>query len=157
MGLAYAGGNAAFTPSTTNDNWTLDVSGTTGLVARVLTIGWGGRETASVAYATRWTRPTAAGSGSATAITIATTDPNYNSPLAKLTSTYGTSQPTLAADPAGNLHRQDWNGYGGLGYIVFPIAQPWLVISGVLTSQLSCRNISGTTANVSSYHVEWEE
>lgn len=153
----FSGGNAAFTPSTSNDNWTLDSVGT-GIFGKIVEFGWGGSLTTSTGYRTRWTRPTTSGVGSKTAITIAYNQPNYGTAAFTLTSTYATSQPTLAADPAGNLHRQDWNGQGGLGFIALPLANPiWLSTGGSLGSEFSCRNTLGTDANASSYHVVWEE
>ena len=113
----FSGGNAAFTPSTTNDNWTLDFSATAGTFGKIIEFGWGG----------------------------------------SLYSSYATTQSTLAADPAGNLHRQDWNGQGGLGFVALPLANPWWISSGVLQSTIACRNTHGTDANASSYHVVWEE
>lgn len=152
----FSGGNAAFTPSTTNDCWTIDSVGT-GVFGKVISFSWGGSLTTSTGYRTRWTRPTAAGTGGKTAITLAFNQPNYTAAAFTLTSTYATTQPTLAADPAGNLHRQDWNGQGGLGYIALPLNNPWWISTGVLQAALSCRNTLGTDASASSYHVSWEE
>jgi YD repeat-containing protein len=152
----FSGGNGAFTPATTNDNWTLEAVGT-GVFLKVVEIGWGGRLTTSTGYRTRWTRPTAAGTGARTAITIAVGQPNYVTAAGLLTSTYASTQPTLAADPAGNLWAQDWNAQGGVGVIAFPLANPWWVSTGVLQASLSCRNIAGVDASGSSYHVTWEE
>lgn len=153
---SFSGGNAAFTPSTTNDNWTIDAVGT-GVFGKVTAIGWGGSLTTSTGYRTRWTRPTTAGGGTKTALTIAYNQPNYTTAAFTLTSTYGTTQPVLAADPAGNLWRQDWNGQGGVGIYIPPLANPWWVATGVLQGSLSCRNTLGTDASASSYHVSWEE
>jgi hypothetical protein len=152
----FAGGNGAFTPSTTNDSWTIDAVGT-GVFGKIVEIGWGGRLTTSTGYRTRWTRPTAAGTGAKTALTIAAHQPNYAAAAFTLTSTYATTQPTLPADPAGNLWAQDWNSQGGVGVIAMPLANPWWVVTGVLQGALSCRNVAGTDASGSSYHVVWEE
>lgn len=152
----FSAGNGAFTPSTTNDNWTLDAVGT-GVFGKIVMIGWGGRLTTSTGYRTRWTRPTTAGTGAKTALTIGFSQPNYAAAAFTATSTYATTQPVLAADPSGNLWAQDWNAQGGVGVIVPPLANPWWVATGVLQGALSCRNIAGTDANGSSYHVEWEE
>jgi hypothetical protein len=154
---SFNGGNAAFTPSTTNDSWTLDFGVTAGTFGKVVMISWGGSLTTSTGYRTRWTRPTAAGTGTRTAITLGYSQPNYVAAGATLVSTYATTQPTLAADPAGNLHRQDWNGQGGVGVIALPLANPWWMSNGVLTGAISCRNTLGTDSSGSSYHVTWEE
>jgi len=152
----FSAGNGAFTPSTTNDNWTLDAVGT-GVFGKIVAIGWGGRLTTSTGYRTRWTRPTAAGTGAKTAITLAYHQPNYTTAAFTATSTYASTQPTLAADPAGNLWAQDWNAQGGVGVLVMPLANPWFVATGVLQGCLSCRNVAGTDANGSEYMVTWEE
>jgi YD repeat-containing protein len=147
-------GNGAFTPSTSGDNWTLD-SQSAGVFGKVVAIGWGGRLTTSTGYRTRWTRPTTIGSGTFTALTSAFHQPNY----ATFGSRIGTfaTQPVLATDPAGNLWAQDWNAQGGLGMIVMPLANPWWFVNGILTGQISNRNIAGTDANGSSYEVTVEE
>ena len=150
----FTGSNGAFTPATNQDNYTLEAD-TAGDVAKVVSIGWGGRLTTSTGYRTRWTRPTTAGSSTFTALTKASHTPSYDTPLCRV-GTFATA-PTLAADPAGNLFSQDWNAHGGLGFVVLPLANPWYLIQGLLTSQLSCRNIAGTDASGSSYQVTWEE
>lgn len=152
----FTAGNGAFTPSTSNDNWTLDAVGT-GVFGKVVAIGWGGQLTTSTGYRTRWTRPTTAGVGGKTALTLAFHQPNYTSAAFTATSTYATTQPVLAADPGGNLYAQSWNAQGGVGMIVLPLANPWFVSTGVLQGALSCRNVNGTDANGSSYEVTWEE
>ncbi|MDE2426351.1 MAG: hypothetical protein KGO96_10650 [Elusimicrobia bacterium] len=154
---SFSGGNASFTPSTTNDNWTLDFGVTGGTFGKVVSFAWGGSLTTSTGYRTRWTRPTAAGGGARTLLTLGAGQPNYPTPGGALVSTYGSSQPTLASDPAANLFREDWNAQGGGGYVALPPNSPWWVVSGVLNSAISCRNLVGTDANGSSYHVTWEE
>lgn len=156
MAQSYSGGNGAFTPSTTADNWTLDLSAQAYYQARVVAIACGGSNTSSAGYRTRWTRPTGAGSGSVTGLTLGYGDPNYTSAHGALNSAYATP-PTLAADPAGNLFAVDWNNQGGQIVLTLPLADQWLVIGGVLTGQLSCRNTKGTDASLSSYQVIWEE
>lgn len=153
----FSGGNGAFTPSTTNDNWTLDMTAQTYYQATVRMFGWGGSNTSSAAYRTRWTRPTSAGTGSKTSLTLAYHDPNYNSAGGTLQSTYGTLQPVLASDPSGNLYATDWNNQGGVGVVALPLANPWLIIGGILQGGLSCRNTKGTDASLSSYQVTWDE
>ena len=47
--------------------------------------------------------------------------------------------------------------HGGQGMVVMPLANPWWIVNGILTGQVSCRNIAGTDANGSSYEVSYEE
>jgi|GEM_PF-5615838 len=147
-------GNGAFTPATNQDNWTLD-SQTAGVFGKVIAIGWGGRLTTSTGYRTRWTRPTTIGSSTFTALTSAFHQPNYATFGARV-GTFATA-PVLASDPAGNLWAQDWNAQGGVGMVVMPLANPWWIVNGILTGQISCRNIAGTDASGSSYEVTYEE
>lgn len=153
----FTGGNGAFTPSTTNDNYTLDYSATAGAFGKVIAIGWGGRLTTSTGYRTRWTRPTVNPTGSGTALVLGVHQPNYATAQGFLYSTYATSQPGLIADPGANLWAQDWNAQGGLGMIVMPLANPWWLSSGILFSRISCRNVAGTDASGSSYSCSFEE
>ena len=157
---SFSGGNGAFTPATNNDNYTLDMKTVAGAFGRVTAFGWGGRLTTSTGYRTRWTRATALATGAATTISLVggQGNPNYATPAAQLVSTFATTQPTLTADPGGNLHAQDWNAQGGLGEIILPLAQPWWIVANVTAmQQFSCRNVAGTDANGSSYHVTWQE
>ena len=151
----YTSGNGAFTPSTASDNWTLDSVPTAGTFGKVVAFGWGGRETTSTAYRTRWTRPTTGGTSTFTALTNAYHQPNY----AAVGSRVGTfvTVPTLAADPSGNLWAQDWNGQGGVGAIVLPLANPWWFVSAILAGQISCRNVAGTGVSTTSYECTVEE
>lgn len=150
----YTAGNGAFTPSTAQDNWTLD-SQTAGVFGKVVEIAWGGSEVSSAAYRTRWVRPTTIGSSTFTALTPGFHQPNYIT-FGSRTGTFATA-PVLPADPAGNLFAQDWNGQGGMGMIAHPLANPWWFQNGVLTGQISCRNTKGTGASTSSYEVTVEE
>ena len=155
---SFSGGNGAFTPSTTNDCWTLDAKTVAGVFARITAFGWGGRLTTSTGYRTRWTRATALATGAATTIPVGSNNPNFTTPGSQLASTFATTQPTLAADPGGNLHAQDWNAQGGLGEIILPLAQPWWIVANVTAmQQFSCRNVAGVDANGSSYQVTWQE
>lgn len=152
---AFACERGAFTPATNQDNWTLEAD-TSGDVLQVSQIGWGGRLTASTGYRTRWTRPTTGGSSTFTALTHALLGPNLGATALGRIGTFATA-PTLATDPAGNLHAQDWNAHGGLGFVVLPLATPWYLVNGQLTGQLSCRNVAGVDANGSDYSVQWVE
>jgi|SRR5215831_6839218 len=150
----FTSGNGAFTPATNQDNWTLD-SQTSGVFAKVVAFGWGGRLTTSTGYRTRWTRPTTIGSSTFTALVLSAQQPNYATAGARV-GTFATA-PVLASDPGGNLWAQDWNAQGGVGAIVLPLANPWWIVNGILTGQISCRNIAGVDASGSSYEVTWEE
>lgn len=154
---SFAGGNGAFTPSVTVGNWHLDASATTGILARVTQISWGGSNASSNGYRTRWTRPSANGV-TATAITLAYNNPNYTTAGAALNSSYSTN-PTWTADPGNNLYATDWNNQGGSGILVLPLAQPWWILGngGNNKQQLSCVNTKGVDAGLSSYNVAWEE
>lgn len=153
---SFSAGNGQFTPSTSQDNFTVDAGGSAGGPVRVTAIGWGGSNNSSLGYRTRWTRPSTLGTSTFTAITIANDNPSF-SPV----STFGTyaTAPVLVADPGANLYATDWNSQGGSGLYIFPIAQPWFLIAGggVNKQQLSCRNTKGTDASLSSYQVSWQE
>jgi hypothetical protein len=155
---SFNGGNGAFTPSTSQDNYTLDAgaAGTTG-PCRATAIAWGGSNVSSQAYRTRWTRPSTNGTSTFTAITLAAANPKYAT-AAAVFGTYVTA-PTLVADPGANLYATDWNNQGGSGILILPLAQPWWILTGggVNSQQLSCRNTKGTDALLSSYQLTWEE
>ena len=157
----WTGGNGAFTPSTTIDNYVVDFAPTAGTTGKVVAFGWGGRLTTSTGYRTRWVRPTTAGSSSFTALTQAFGSPNFVTVGGRIgfytTAGNSSASPLLPADPGGNLWAQDWNAQGGVGMVVLPLANPWQVISGVLQGQISCRNIAGTDASGSSYEATVEE
>lgn len=159
---SFAGGNGQFTPVITNpgtDNWTLDANATAGVFARVTQVSWGGSNSSSNGYRTRWSRPSTNATGVGTAITLAYNNPNYATAAAQINSSYATTQPTLTADPGNNLFAIDWNNQGGSGILILPLAQPWWVVGngGANKQQLSCRNTKGVDANLSSYNVAWEE
>jgi hypothetical protein len=151
----FSGGNGAFTPSTSADNWVLDAD-TAGDVGQVVSIGWGGRLTTSTGYRTRWARPsTNAGS------TFTTLNPQSGNPGASPLCRIGTfaTAATLGTDPGNNLFAQDWNAHGGLGFVVLPLASPWIVANSATAGhqQIACRNVAGTDANGSNYTVSWSE
>lgn len=152
----FSGGVQSITPSTSDDNWTLEAD-TAGDVAMVRAFGWGGQLTTSTGFVTRWTPPMTAGVGAGTAITVAAHNPNRGANIVPLYSTYATTQPVLESAGVADLHNQAWNAHGGLGYIALPLAAPWIVINGVAQASISCRNTAGTTATSSSYTVTFEE
>lgn len=145
----------AFTPSTAQDNWTLNAQ-TAGGVAFVKMFSWGGRSPSTGGnYRTRWTRPSTNGSS-----TFTTLNPENTNPLVTPVNQCGTfaTAPVLPTDPQ-NLFAQDWNFQGGGGVIVLPIGGEWMVVNSATAGhqQISCRNVSGTDANLSSYSVQWAE
>lgn len=152
--------HSSFTPSATalspTPNWCLDAVGT-GVFGKVVMFSWGGSETTSTSYATRWVRPTTAGTGAKTAITIGFSQPNYTTAAFTATASYATSQPIIPAASVGDLWAENWNGQGGVGAIALPLNNPWYVSTGVLVSALECVNVTGTGAATTSYGVVWEE
>ncbi len=150
---SYSGGVSDTTPATNADNYTLSAI-TAGDVGRVLSIGWGGELTTSTGYKTRWVRPTTAGV-TPVGITVEDHNPGHSAPLLELNASYTTAPVVPAATI--NLFIQSWNAHGGLGYVALPLANPWILINGVQTGELSCRNVDGVDANGSSYQITWEE
>ena len=153
---------SSFTPAvwslSSNPNWALDASvSLNGLFGKIVMINWGGSGTTSTGYLTRWVRPTTAGTGARTAITIAASQPNYATNGLLPLSVYATSQPIVPAVSVGDLWSQAWNVQGGVGVIVLPLANPWWISGGILQGAIECQNVSGVDAALSSYGVEWEE
>lgn len=151
----FTGGNGAFTPSTSTDNWTLDGNATAGGMGKVKLFGWGGRGTTSTGYRTRWTRPTTNALSTFTSLVPQTSNP-LATPICRLGS-FATAA-VLATDPS-NLFAQDWNVLGGGGVVVLPIGGEWFVVFSATAGhqQVSCRNVAGTDASISEYTVQWEE
>lgn len=151
----FTGHQGANTPSTSTDSWTLDAN-TAGGMGKVKMIEWGGRGTTSTGYRTRWARPTTNASSTFTAIALQSTNP-----LATAVNRFGTFAvaATLGTDPASNLFAQDWNVLGGGGVIVLPIGGEWFFVNSATAGhqQISCRNVAGTDASLSSYGCQFEE
>lgn len=149
---SYTGGRSGITPATANDNWTLNADAA-GEIARVSEFGWGGEATASAAMRTRVVRPTTAGA-TATAGTAGVKTPN--APTAQIQFvTAWTTQPVIPADGVGELFVTSWNNHGGVVRWLAAPGEEIMIVNGVLTGQLSCRNAVGT--GVSSYWTHWEE
>jgi len=139
---------------TASDIMTLD-SQTAGVFAKVISISWGGQQTTSTGLRTRWNRPTTIGSSTFTALTNAYHQPNYVTVGSRI-GTFATNPVMATADPGGNLFAVSWNSQGGLGILIHPLANPWWIVNGVLTGQISCRGVSGTDAT-SSFEMTVEE
>lgn len=156
MAQFSAGQGGTYTPSTTNDNFTL-YANSAGNMGKVKMIGWGGRGTSLVGYRTRWVRPTTNPTGAGTGITAQSSNPTAAA-VCLVASTFATTQATLAADPI-NLFAQDWNVQGGGGAIVLPIGGEWFVVNSATAGHgyISCRNTAGVDANLSEYTLQWEE
>jgi hypothetical protein len=153
----FSAQNGAFTPAahaTNMNNWTLEAD-TLGDIGRVKMFSWGGRGTTSTGYRTRWARATTNGTSTFTSLTGNATNPSATA-LCRC-GTFVTAS-IGGADPAANLFAQDWNVLGGGGVIILPIGGEWMV-AGVSApyAQVSCGNIAGADANLSSYGVTWEE
>ena len=146
---------ASFSVSST-PNWCLDAVGT-GVFGKIVMFSWGGGDTNSTSQNTRWVRPTAAGTGAKTAITIGYNQPNYTTAAFTATSSYGTSQPVVPAQGVGDLWNESWNSQGGVGAIALPLNNPWWVSTGILQGAFECQNTVGTSANTVSFGVTWEE
>jgi hypothetical protein len=150
----FSAQNGAFTPATNTDNYTLDAD-TAGDVGKVKMISWGGRGTTSTGYRTRWTRPSTNASSTFTSLV-----PVSSAPTVAVTCRCGTfaTAATLPSDPS-NLFAIDWNVLGGGGVIVLPIGGEWIVTNSATAGhqQISCRNVAGTDASLSSYGIQWEE
>lgn len=156
MAQFSANQGGTFTPAahaTNMNNWTLEAD-TAGDIGRVKMFSWGGRGTTSTGYRTRWARPTTNGASSFTSLVPTSSNPSAAS-LCRC-GTFATAS-IGPADPA-CLFAQDWNVLGGGGVIVLPIGGEWMVAGTAAPyAEVSCGNIAGADANVSSYGVTWEE
>jgi hypothetical protein len=147
--------NAAFTPSTSQDNWALDTNGTTA-IGKVKIFSWGGNLNTATSYRTRWYRPSTIGSGTFTALVTQGGNPAATAVVRAGTFATALTPPT---EPAG-LFEMAWNAFGGGGTIVLPIGGEWLVYGNAATTtagQIGCRNAAGVDASGSSYSCTWEE
>ena len=155
MPARFTAVRAAFTPSTSNDNWIVAALGGTPSIIR--RIGWGGRSQQSKAYRTRWYVPSAVSSNGASALTVQGTNPAVSN-LNNCYSAWTVGVATPPADPQ-NLFAIDWNSQGSEGVLTIP-GSGWFVWannSNVPNSYVCCRNVQGTDANESEYWVTWEE
>src|SRR3979490_3278273 len=125
MSQFSSGTPATYTPTastTTLSHWALTAL-TTGVLAKIKMINWGGDGTSLVGYVSRWSRANNT-PVTAVALLIAPTRPN-SVPLATC-NTYSGTAPTGAAD--NNLFKQNWNVQGGGGVVVLPIVRGALTV-----------------------------
>jgi hypothetical protein len=153
--MNYNFDRAAFTPSLSVDNWVLDAD-SAGDVGFMSKYSWGGRDTVSSGYRTRWVRPTTNATSTFTAMTQAAGSPN-GQPMCRV-GTFATSA-VLGTDPGGNLDAIDWNPLGGGGAIVLPLDGRWLVVNAATVGyqQIVCRNVAGIGASLTNYGGQWVE
>lgn len=150
----FSGSNSNFSPGSAIDNWVLDAN-TTGAVGIIEAISWGGQLSTATPYRTTWARPSTNASSTFTSLTPQSGNP-AQTPVSRL-GTFATAA-TLAAEPAGLL-TESWNGFGGLGYVTFPINGAWIVVASATAGQqqIACRNRAGTDNSGSTYGVSWRE
>lgn len=144
MGGLYAGMVSSITPSTSDDNWTLDDTGNSAM-AYIKEFWWGGEATSSTAMHTKVARSGSA-AGAGTAGDVQQVDEGSETNRVAFYTTYATTQPTL--DP-GALWAISWNANGG--------TVRWAHAVGfrLVNETVSCRNSVGTAT--SSYGVHWQE
>ena len=142
----YSGAVRSITPSTSDDNWTLDAA--SGESGKVQEVSFGGEATTSTAMHTRTAR-SGSESGAGTAGNVAKLHPNAATNLIAFNTTYATTQPTL---DAGDLFTMSWNAHGGVIRWLAAPGEEFVLIGAALISN---RNSVGTAT--SSYGVIWEE
>lgn len=150
MPWGYSGGVTSITPSTSDDNWTLDAV-SAGL-GKVKEVNFGGEATSSTAMATRVARANGEAGGQTTGNVQNLEGQGVPSNDVDFVTTYATTQPTLAS---GNLFSLSWNCHGGaVRWLADPEEEIW-VITGQTLDLISCRNSTGT--GTSSYDTKWLE
>jgi hypothetical protein len=150
MPWSYSGGVRSITPSTSDDNWTLDA--VSAGIGKVKEFSWGGQATSSTAMQTRVSRANSE-AGSLTTGNVANLE-GQGVPTndVDFVTTYGTTQPTLNA---ADIFSLSWNDHGGVvRWVADPEEEVWL-ITGQTLDLISCRNAVGTAS--SSYGVVWSE
>lgn len=150
MPWGYSGSVISITPSTTDDNWTLDaVSAGIGKLKEVTA---GGQATTSTAMQTRVARANGEAGGQTAGNVANLEGQGVPSNDIDLVTTYATTQPTLAA---GDLVSEGWNAHGGIfRWLADPEEEIWL-ITGQTLDLISCRNSAGV--GTSTYTCKWTE
>jgi hypothetical protein len=130
---------------------------TSGNIALVKMINWGGADTSLVSQFTRWARVNNT-ANTPTALGYQSSSPGIT-PNA-VCNTYGTvAQDT--STPQKNLLMQSWNSQGGAGVVVLPIGGEWLLTGGALGTaynQIGCGTFTGSgSQSNTTYGVQWQE
>src|ERR1700685_762245 len=129
---------------------------TSGDIASVKMISWGGSDTSLVAQSTRWCRVSNT-PVTAVAITVQSSSPGIT-PNSSV-NTYSGTAAAGATSPAG-LFQQNWNSQGGGGVVVLPIGGEWRISGGALGTiynQIGCGNTVGGGSTSHSYGIQFEE
>jgi hypothetical protein len=153
MPWTYSGTVESITPSTSDDNWTLDaVSAGVGKLKEVF---WGGESTSSTAMRTRVARASGE-AGTGTAGNVAKYE-GQGAPANDIDffTTYangGSAQPTLNA---ASLFALSWNNQGGVVRWLADVDEEIWLITGQTLDLISCRNAVGT--GTSTYGTVWSE
>jgi hypothetical protein len=128
---------------------------TSGDIASVKMINWGGGDTSLIAFSTRWAR---VNNTAATPTSLGVTSSSPGITPNSSVNTYGTVA-TGATAPTLGLFQQNWNSQGGGGVIVLPIGGEWRISGGALGtaySQIGCGCTAGTSSNLS-FGLQFEE
>ena len=146
----YTGAAEGITPSTSDDNWTLDA--VSAGVGEITEIYWGGETTTSTAMRTRVARANGE-AGSQTNLNVEKiAGANTPSNQLDLVGTYATTQPSLAS---GSLLAMGWNAHGGMFRWVAGPREGFFMVTGETLDLISCRNAAGV--GQSTYGLAWKE
>jgi hypothetical protein len=143
----FAGHLLGVTPSGAVANWILETQASR--MSNIQEVSWGGEVTTSTAMRTRIARDSAIGTGTRTAGSTQSLNPNSAATAAFFSTTYASSQPTISA---GALFGTSWNAHGG---VVRWLAAPGEEFILVGSQSIECRADVGTAT--SSYGVVWED
>lgn len=150
MPREYSGYVESITPSTIDDNWTLDAVDAG--VGKLLEASWGGEAVSSTAMRTRIARSNGESGAQTTGNVMELSGENTPANNINFVETYATTQPTLNN---ASLFALSWNAHGGVvRWVADPREEIWL-ITGQTLDLISCRNAVGT--GVSTYGTIWSE
>ena len=150
MPWGYSGSVRSITPSTTDDNYTLDA--VSAGIGRLKEIHFGGEATTSTAMHTRVARANAEAGGQNLGNVAKMEGQGVPSNDIDFNLTYDTTQPTLNA---ADIYTESWNCHGGVfRWLADPEEEIWL-ITGQTLDLISCRNSVGV--GTSSYSGKWLE
>lgn len=146
----YSGNTGAITPSTSDDNWTLDA--VSAGIGKIKEFYWGGGATTSTAMHTRVARANGEAGSQTTGNVSEYGGADQPANKVDFVTTYGTTQPSLNA---ADIFSMSWNAHGGVvRWLADPDEEIW-VQTGQTLDLISCRNSAGTAT--SSYGVIWSE